>query len=371
MSKLSKLLSLKVRFLSAENPSPSKITAAFKQNETAFDTLEYVVGNGHDNFTDKRIVVPNLASAVGISSKIYKPVNKIAYLKDAKALMAGESGGVVDPISNNSIPVTGQFKFTFTASANKRYLLVYNNSATMIKKVGGTDSANKWTSYEISANTSTSTSTISLIVDAQSQLTEIALVDEVDYITIPGLDPDSINVFNEAVSMPLGNAVKGLWRVRVPCILAESCSLKTCAYCIGNTYDTNGVPLCTANGVGQPEKYSPDNVAQCMTIQSCLLKYKTMPYQILNAPYKFSLSGTGAVNSKVLDGVLYLYNSTSNSPTRYQQPIYIASLTRRDILLLKSPIEASASNTQFMIVGGNYGIADQIIDLTEIIRPKV
>jgi hypothetical protein len=95
-----------------------------------------------------------------------------------------------------------------------------------------------------------------------------------------------------------------------------------------------------------------------------------MPYQILNAPYKFSIGGV--VGDKIPDGILYLYDRTETTkPTIFEQPMYVAAVDRRDILLLKSPILAAASTNRFLVAGGNYGIADQTIDLHEILRSKI
>ena len=345
MSKLDRLLLLKTRFLNAENPSPTKLSAAFAQVEAALDTIEYAIGNGLDTFVQSntdRLILPNLSSAIGQGSNIYQPVNEFASLSDVLKSIA--TGAVMS--NSSTLSVTSSAVITLKPALYARKLLAYQ--------------LGKWQTVQDVAIGAPS------VTIGPGDWKEIALVNASDWRVVAPKDDKMPESYNRAVAIPLSNTY--FWAVRIPCSRVDVCTYKTCAYCIGNTYDANGIPTCTASPA-----YAVSS-ASVKTIQSCLLRNKDNPHQILNAPFGFKV--TGSTGAKCPDGSLYVYNIATNAKsTLYDIPIYKADEFRQDIFITKGNNTITSSetivSTNYLLVGGNYGLSNQIVDFHKILLSKL
>lgn len=389
----SKLWPLEVRFLKGEQPTHTKLNGAFKQIESAFFMLESFLGNGTDNRVEsgERKLLFNLSNAIGTTSKLYKPANKITTLEQI-SLKYGKTTGSstmtydattdtleVDELAYDiTIPVNGKSGDVLS--------IYYNGNGKIMKDLSTYTTLPDhveygWQTYTLGQDTS-----FLRLSGAAGQLLSIRSL----FLTtlIPDLsDPTKTQPINKAYSIPIENA--NYFKLKTPCMWsnptnadATKCASKSCDYCIGNTYEYDilslsyGLPKCSeaisetaaALSYSAETQISNSQRAGYLTIQSPMvtisnkygLKYK--PIAINDYPKDIQIPQNECI---VYDGV------DSASTIKYTTSLFSAG--RSDILYIKdiAPFQAGLNNTKRYIVLGRYGLTDLCFDMMSFMEVQL
>jgi hypothetical protein len=393
------------RFLTAENPSPTKFSGTFAQLETAFSMLESFLGNGVDYHVTKdenRKMLFNISSAIGRTDKLYKPMNLIPSLQfidmvwglDATAY--NSTTGILDfptDLINVGIPVNAYNGYEFG---------VYYNGAGQVFNLNGL--ANTWVDLPDTGGTY---KWVSLPITGTIRYLKIKKASPSISFSIKSMyaaDPNIYDgIYNKAYALPLEN--NSYWTIKTPCIYSSSasgsqtCERRTCEYCIGHSYDfTTGQPKCfilNANwesvgdnggaywlnsGTRMPITYTPvtdthDIKSTYFTVQSPLLT-KYNQYAIMYKPFHMH---NETLNTLIPPNQCIIYDTENSSATmKYLTNLFSAGgvngSIRGDIFYIQDTSEVAVGEgnpKRYIVLGGNYGFLDLIYDILGLVNLPV
>jgi hypothetical protein len=391
--KFQEVLPKKARFVNAEDVSPTKLTGIFKQIESAISTVRSFLGNGPDytqTVDSDRKFLGNISSAIGRGDKLYNPINRFANLKSIKDNIFSADATAVHDDANDTL--------TFTASFSDKGDIAIGSYIFFEYMVSGAD-PNDFTfcgQYVDQASTSTTEFrrfSFKQITTPTTFSLDITNAASVIFKSIGIVDPEYADAFetiiisgngysgamNQAYCIPFENLK--YYKVAVPCAYSLSCLHATCKYCVGNTYDSNGFPICD----GAPYEYTPatNAYASYRTIQSPLFTSATYsktilgsltefstttqyPYLIKNMPFrKFSIDDT-IVDAILPENMLALYDIKNNTnPIFENMNFYVAANFRSDIVYIKSSGESLdlGDDKRYLLLGGDKGLSDFFVNM--------
>jgi hypothetical protein len=368
------------RFLTAENPSPVKMSGTFSQLEGAFASLESFLGNGIDyhvtNDVDRKMLF-NISTAIGRTDRLYKPINQaptLEFMQYAWGLDIVEYDRQTGILSF----IYDLMALTIPANAHSgwEFGIFYRGEGELLNLDGlhGVQGENivwtsipdtggewKWATFEITGDT---------IHYLKFRMPENVTTFEIQAMYI--MDPSIYNgVYNKGYTSPLDNAA--YWIMKTPCKYSKPgidnpCQVKTCNYCIGQTYNYDrtspgfGQPICVSldddneNGAYYIDNmqqasisYSPtlfaddDERFQYLTIQSPILTSHN-PYSIRFKPFHMH---TEDLDAQIPVNQCVIYDTENSSATvKYLTNLYSAGglgqNIRGDIFYIKDKQEVAA-----------------------------
>jgi hypothetical protein len=409
-----KFLPKETRFLTGENPSPTKMSGTFSQLETAFSMLESFLGNGTDyhvtppeiGSTDNRKMLFNVSSAIGRTDKLYKPINQLPSLK----FIADNWGGNATSYSSDTTTLSFVTNILYVAiPANARVGHEFGIYYTGKGRVFGLDGTTNWVNLPTLPNGTYGWYTI--LITANISFFRISLqgsgATDFHVKSLYVVDKSTLNgAYNKAYCLPLENTV--YWAAKTPCKFAnpntnntQQCLTKTCDYCIGQTYEMDqsnpnyGQPKCTTYnvttnptgahwdnfGTNQPISYTAEantgltSRGSILTLQAPLLTvYKQ--YGIMLKSYHMHQE---LLDTMIPSNQCVIYDTKNSSATiKYLTNLYSAGgkngNIRSDIFYVKDTDEISNGATdprRFMVIGGDYGLLDLIYDMIQFINLPV
>lgn len=390
----SKLLPKEGRFFTGENPSPSKLNGIFKQLESAFGLLESFLGNGIDYHIteDKdRKMMFNISSAIGRTDKLYKPINLVPSLQFINNIWGNDVTSFADGILSFS---TDLLFLTIPVNAmnNYEFGILYKGRG----KILGLDGTDNWdtTSLPLQAEYKWKTISVSSNKIKFFKLKKYAADTDFNVRSIYIIDKSLYSgVYNKAYSLPLTNNV--YWTNATPCKYSDpngdqKCEVKTCNYCIGQTYSidksdltTYGKPICvsktvdSANGAYWDNTGTPISISYSPEVTGDRASYLTLQCPILTVDNQYAIKYKSFhVHSETLDTELptnscIIYDTKNSSATiKYLTKLYSAGgidgSIRGDIVYINNKTEISAGegdSKRFMILGSDYGLLDLMYDI--------
>ena len=404
------LVSKQAVFVLGEQPSPTKLTGAFAQLENAFINLQKFLGNGIDwleTEQSKKKLIPSISSALGSSTFVYKPVNRI---KSLRALLVSNNllnSTIYTPESLTErekitaigalvvkIPVFTGDMIGIYCSGSVEIKITYNGSS--IETFSSSDTFENWKFYTVQ-NTGNITS-----VNVAGSIYELFVTDKVDSTSsifsysVKDLSnllvqkTERIN-FNKGVSLDLSNS--SYWTIKAPCYYASlsigACPFATCPNCIGNTYDmvkasaTYGMPKCSIKKItsGFVEITNLDSPSYQTIAQSSQIKFtvqaplitKKRPYNIKYLPIALLDLSASSLNGNIVPfNQIVIYDTSNNSlPIIRDIQISYGADNRTDIFTIGQvpgvlPTQPN-SKSPYILIGGDYSVSEQISDLMEIL----
>jgi len=416
------LLPVDITFYRGESPSPAKLNGIFNYIQASYYVLESYLGNGTDylvdesNFKDRKML-HNLAGAIGKMGDLYRPINKLGTLKHIHSVYGANNHGDVG--TGLEAPCTSYIKGT---GKTNEYLSVDKDFNIPVQLMTDTSSdyylvVNFRGRGNLSVNDGISNTNIPLDESSFTKektyvITGGSFIDHIKINTISSLEIYSISLlsgkecyqyqslaFNVATSMPLDQ--DKFWTVKAPCLHAYTndglCSVSTCQFCIGNTYDLYiedsslddasrfGLPVCGGDYfTSVPDELKPDAADSSITytpydpagsvktyaMQSSLLmtskgfmaKYR--PFAAFD-PVKYSAGDPISKNESVIYDKLAAY-----SPVFYDIILYATS--RPDIIYLSDIKNEVVPNTndRYFAVGGAYSVTSLLSDILKYLSDQ-
>lgn len=420
-----KLLPVDIKFFGGESPSPQKLTGIYNYIGSAFYILESFLGNGVDLNTPSdadRKLIYNLSNAIGAMGNVYRPHNYLTSLEFIHRQFGSMNGNgtteykkMIDQFMQSGgtekyLTVNSQINIPIDIISDSDLYLNMLVTGAGIVRVHHTDTSpvtDITISTPISINGYTIPTEFSLLINAGVYISHIEII-----ITVPTVP---INFFSltlvdsaKALMFTLDTANKpynvsyamnqnnpSFWKIKKPCqnALDEVCSVATCKYCIGNTYDIYtrvlglegtlvGESVCggdfasTIQETLQPVnkttyakiKYTPPTTPGTSTLytaQSSLLMKET-PYSLRFRPYGIhSLPSESIIDKNQAMVYDSFAGGGATSPLCYN--LIIQSGGRPDIVIINdTKNNLVESKDRFIILGGMYSLASYIADTSEM-----
>lgn len=442
-----KLLPININFVNGESPSSTKMTGIFNYIQASYFILESYMGNGIDygvSTLANRKMMFNIASTIGSSGNIYRPTNKFGSLYSLHKFFSAvnqDSGAQVDSLhaehTNYVVgdEVTGEYLEITEAvnvpiniedreSSGHQLGVIYKGKGTIIVHSGtgaqSTLTCNPPVQDElVEAKLSTSANFIDHIKllphsdGTPLNIKSIWLVSNSEGILADDATGAAVGeefIYNVGNAVPVDNGLENeeaFWKIGPPCEHSLStaqvkCDLRTCGYCLGNTYDIfvdqtgvtgwnpAGQPICGGDvGIGggfnvqgtvvaskvpanslkyTPVVYATTSESIIYALQSCLLM-KSKPWMAKYRPFAAHKNINAQVILTKNESALYDMNATYN-PIKYN--VTLRSAGRPDILYVHDVNKELVANSydKVNVIGGTYSITEMLHDVLEIMAEK-
>ena len=427
--KFAKFLPVAISFFKGESASPQKFNGIFSYLEAGFSILESFLGNGIDykiplSDKSKRKMLFNVSQAIGSTSNIYKPVNKMVSLSNIYHNYGSVNNGSTTSHESHSFIDNINKKLIVNRTLNVPLCITNNQLDTYYLGVYYTGDSDG----EISIKCKTVGENITLSLDTNpgrkfgyiktnSQYIEYIEIKpkngkniEIESIffvsnseTTPIEEITNVNnkemkrfiAFNSSYSVPIIN--KSLWTIKLPCenALKGICTLATCGYCIGNLYDVNvnstvidkiGAPVCGGDdGIfGNiedelipknittkkrikyiPNDYNTTGSVPIYTIQSPVLT-EDVPYMIKFMPFIAHQFGYSSGQMLVKNESAVYDIASPKSPVFTNMTIYSAGQPHI-VYVVDDNLELSGGfSDRILILGGLYSLSDFVKDSLKV-----
>lgn len=277
-----KLLPININFVTGESPSALKLTGIFNYIQASYFILESYLGNGIDygvQSLSERKMMFNIASTIGATGNIYKPLNKLTSIssihKNFGALHTNEGNEVLfgdtlhiqhtehvvgDGVLGEYLSILDELNIPVAQEDNfgngHQFGIIYKGSGT-IKIFNGDGLYTEVTCTAPAQNeyvqktiplSDAYVDFINIVPSVDFKIYSIWLTDNTDgLLSNDGFAANNGEefIYNVACSIPVDNGLESnesFWKIAPPCIhslpeTVDKCDLRTCSKCIGNTYD--------------------------------------------------------------------------------------------------------------------------------------
>ncbi len=440
-----KMLPINIKFFQGESPSPTKLNGIFNYIQASYYILESFLGNGIDygvTVLKDRKMVFNLSSTIGQASNLYRPTNKLGSIYQIHqhfgALHTDEGSQAIyndtlhtqhtqytegDGVMSEFVQILQQVNVPISYEAKDgeghQLGIIYTGSGTINVFTGDgtstplactapTGGALKQKTLTITTDyidyiQFTPTSNFKIYSIWLVENSEALLTDDVQFA-----NKGEITTYNVGCAIPVDNGLAGeesFWKIASPCVHSLStatnkCKLRTCNYCIGNTYDifvdqtnvgtkwnASGSPICggdvglvdgssvkgeidttlvPTDSVDAPIKYTGVQYTAASanvvyTLQSCLLM-RSKPFMAKFRPFAAHERLGSELTLTRNESALYDMSANYN-PIKYD--ITLRSAGRPDIIYVFDPKRelSAGTNNKISVIGGTYNISQMLKDI--------